>query len=681
MQNKYKSLRNTEKFVANRDFNRAIREYKRLLETDGEDPAILNTLGDLLLRNNRKDEALGNFRRVAEIYEESGFIAKAIAVCNKIAKLNPGERLILQKLVDLNKRRGHRFEAARFLSQLVQERRDAGDLNEAISYQKQILEIDSSNPKFNLEAAELLTETGETGESTQYFVSAGRAFLAKGKTKEALEAGKQALRSNNDSREAQLLLTDAERMLENEEGVQSPPHDLDDFQETEPIAAEESLEDEIKVEEISELDFSDLSYDEVNEPEELETETPVQEEQTETVDFDFSMEPEADTSDEGTDFELESEEVEPDTVSETEDDFELDLLTDQEDEIEEVADQVEEIEKDSTEETEEIEDISVDLPATSPELPDFPEPPLPSQPQDPPVISEPPLPPTVEEIEAIKPDESSQESEDSSVEEGSDLELPDPGVQEPELETEPEDEVEQVEEIETSEEPAEKSFQERLDEVDFYLKLDLKEDARRTIDGLLEDFPGNEDVLKRQESMDADPTGSKGESKTETDFEIEAALDDLFEGSAEEQSLVTTADEVSLPDEASSDDPKAQLDLGVAYREMGMFEDAVEKFEEAFSSYETDNNEEESVRCSSLLSSTHLQLGHYRDTIQWADRGLGFSEIKSFERKTLEFDRAQAFELLGEFDESLKSYRKVFKEDPDFRDVQARISRIELLSD
>ena len=86
MGNKYRSLRNTERFVVNRDFDRAIREYRRLLETDGEDPAVLNTLGDLLLRNNRKDEAINNFRRVAEIYEESGFIAKAVAVCNKISK-------------------------------------------------------------------------------------------------------------------------------------------------------------------------------------------------------------------------------------------------------------------------------------------------------------------------------------------------------------------------------------------------------------------------------------------------------------------------------------------------------------------------------------------------------------------------------------------------------------------
>jgi tetratricopeptide (TPR) repeat protein len=281
-----------------------------------------------------------------------------------------------------------------------------------------------------------------------------------------------------------------------------------------------------------------------------------------------------------------------------------------------------------------------------------------------------------EETETTFPTETPSEALEIEAEASTGSELAELG--------ESEDLVEPVQEID------EKPIQERLEEADFYLKLDLRGDARRIVAELLEKFPEEEDVLSRarkiglvpevqtevQDSLEPQP----GPLADDYDVEVEAALDDLFDVSTEPKAGESDLG-VEEAAETSEEDLSVQFDLGVAYREMGMFEDAISKFEEAFSAYEIHPDEEQSIRCASLLAATYLQLGNYRDTIKWADEGLRFSEIKSFEKKTLEYDRAQAFELLGEFDESLKGYRKVFEEDPDFRDVQTRISRIELLSD
>jgi len=58
MLDKFEVLRKAETYVVNRQFGRAISEYRSLLESKGEDPAILNTLGDLLLKNKQQAEAL-----------------------------------------------------------------------------------------------------------------------------------------------------------------------------------------------------------------------------------------------------------------------------------------------------------------------------------------------------------------------------------------------------------------------------------------------------------------------------------------------------------------------------------------------------------------------------------------------------------------------------------------------
>jgi len=607
MQNKYKSLRNTEKYVANRDFDRAIREYKRILETEGEDPAVLNTLGDLLLKNNRKEEAVTRFRRVAEIYEESGFIAKAIAVCNKIGRLKPGEQAILQKLADLNLRRGHRFEAARHLGQLVEMSRKSGAIKEAMAFQMQMLEIDPRNPEFNLQTARLLVETGESRESSSYFINAGRGFLAGKQPEKARECAREALKVDSASREARLLLTDAERILGEKEGTVSIPHEIEEFQETEK-AVEESVPEPMG--NIDEVDFSDLGLAELEEEEEKIPD--VEKEATpETEEFDLTLSPEVDELEAGEEVghpepELSAMEEKPVEAPES-----LPEIPESEPELEEAA---------ATEKGEEIEDLAEILSAF------------------------PPAPPVPEEsLPGKEPEASVEEAGEDELKSG--------------------------------------DLKERLQETDFYLNLDLKDDARRILDGLEEEYPDDSGIRERREQLEKGLPAQPAAAASETDFEIETALDELFEAGSGETGTLDAAETQGQPGGGSGDDPKTQFDLGVAYREMGMFEDAVDKFTEAFNLFEQQENVEESVRCASLLAATNLQLGRYREVVQWADRGLQVSEIKDFERKILEYDRAQAFELLGELKESLRSYRKVFEEDPDFRDVQARISKIELLSD
>src|SRR6187399_2374785 len=99
--NQAKALRQAEKYVQQGKINAAIEEYARVAEFDTTDLTVTNTLGDLLVRAGRVEEAISNFTKIAENYRENGFTLKAIAMYKKISKLDPQNVDISLKLAAL----------------------------------------------------------------------------------------------------------------------------------------------------------------------------------------------------------------------------------------------------------------------------------------------------------------------------------------------------------------------------------------------------------------------------------------------------------------------------------------------------------------------------------------------------------------------------------------------------
>jgi tetratricopeptide (TPR) repeat protein len=67
---KAKVLKAAEKFLSQGKINAAIKEYRQIIEHDGDDLTALNMLGDLLARVGENEEAVSCFSRIAEYYRE-----------------------------------------------------------------------------------------------------------------------------------------------------------------------------------------------------------------------------------------------------------------------------------------------------------------------------------------------------------------------------------------------------------------------------------------------------------------------------------------------------------------------------------------------------------------------------------------------------------------------------------
>jgi len=180
------------------------------------------------------------------------------------------------------------------------------------------------------------------------------------------------------------------------------------------------------------------------------------------------------------------------------------------------------------------------------------------------------------------------------------------------------------------------------------------------------------------EELDEAPTARQPITEPEFDEEIDSALDSLFSG----EPLEETPEEVlrydvaatGSPDDATN--PKVHYDLGLAYKEMGLIEDAVQEFQTAAELLNSPVYNPQRILCCSMLANSLLQLGRYSEAHRWAEEGLRIPGKKEFEWKALKYDSASALEKQGKYPEAMEGFREILDRDPEYRDVLARIDNL-----
>ena len=214
---KIKAMRNAERFLSQGKIRAAINEYQRIVENDPKDFSTLNILGDLHAKNFNKQEAVGCFTQVAEHYNNQGFSHKAIAIYNKIFRIEPDSMEISAKLAQLYHLKGSVAEARKHYISLAERYQNKGQKIEALAIWKQIAELDPNNTEIYLKIADTYWQEGQPDDAVWAFVEAGLRFNKQEKYESALTAFSRALEIKKDDLraikglvKAQISLGDAE---------------------------------------------------------------------------------------------------------------------------------------------------------------------------------------------------------------------------------------------------------------------------------------------------------------------------------------------------------------------------------------------------------------------------------------------------------------------------------------
>ncbi len=130
----------------------------------------------------------------------------------------------------------------------------------------------------------------------------------------------------------------------------------------------------------------------------------------------------------------------------------------------------------------------------------------------------------------------------------------------------------------------------------------------------------------------------------------------------------------SLTDQQiAREDFETHFSLGIAFREMGLTEDAIKEFQNSVKALDPAKSPKEVIQCCWMLSTCFLEKGMPRSAMRWCQTGLGIKEICPHEAMALRYDMGAAHASVGDSGKALECFGMIFGIDPGYRDVAQRI--------
>jgi tetratricopeptide (TPR) repeat protein len=161
------------KFEQKEDWRRAIEVYLKAIQQiesgqeTSPDLSLYNRVGDLYLKTNDTSSAVRSYERAVDLYADQGFFNNAIALCGKILRVNPGRTQTYLKLAQLHARKNVVIEAKRNLIEFLERMNALGQLDQAFQSVKEFADQFSGSQEIRLMLVELLRAASREDEARE----------------------------------------------------------------------------------------------------------------------------------------------------------------------------------------------------------------------------------------------------------------------------------------------------------------------------------------------------------------------------------------------------------------------------------------------------------------------------------------------------------------------------------
>jgi tetratricopeptide (TPR) repeat protein len=235
-----------------------------------------------------------------------------------------------------------------------------------------------------------------------------------------------------------------------------------------------------------------------------------------------------------------------------------------------------------------------------------------------------------------------------------------------------------------------------LEEADFFASRGLYDDARTILDEQLARLPNHPLLLERVAELEAQEGSIVGGSGTrpspaaanveDRSFDIAESLNSLDAGDRASATgagpIGASTEQVDVEEvfakfkegvarQIGVDDAQSHYDLGLAYKDMGLVEDAVREFETAA------RDPRHACVCYSMIGMIQLELGNVNDAIDALTRGLQSPERTKDQEAALSYEIGAAYEVRKMNKQALEYFQRAARLIPGFRDVVERVRRLQ----
>jgi len=224
-----------------------------------------------------------------------------------------------------------------------------------------------------------------------------------------------------------------------------------------------------------------------------------------------------------------------------------------------------------------------------------------------------------------------------------------------------------------------------LEEIDFFLEQNLIDEARDGLAALRAEHPEHPGVLERQARLDRLLAGEPQAPAVNPEdlsggFDLAQAISDEVGGDTFSAPM-TDEFQYSVDDVLSEfkkgvakvvakEDSATHFDLGIAYKEMGLVDDAIGEFSLAA------QDAHRQAEALTMVGLCFVEKGQFSDAINRFKDALHTPGLVEDKATGLYYEMGLVYEKLSEPGEALYYYKKVFKRDPRFRDVAQRLKAL-----
>lgn len=221
---------------------------------------------------------------------------------------------------------------------------------------------------------------------------------------------------------------------------------------------------------------------------------------------------------------------------------------------------------------------------------------------------------------------------------------------------------------------------EEIEEIEFFVSQGLLEEAQGVLDDLLAEHPDDSRLEEIARTIAAASGEAEPPAEEPAAMDSGLDLDDLADGLGFDDittdEFVNEIDEVfaqfkaGVQEQISKTDYATHYDLGIAYREMGLLEDAINEF--------TISKDDPTrlVQSVTMIGLCFVALGRIDDALGLLSEALGSPDLDEQGRLALLYEQGKIHESTGNVEGALELFNKVINADPGFADVADRIDAL-----
>jgi tetratricopeptide (TPR) repeat protein len=127
---------------------------------------------------------------------------------------------------------------------------------------------------------------------------------------------------------------------------------------------------------------------------------------------------------------------------------------------------------------------------------------------------------------------------------------------------------------------------------------------------------------------------------------------------------------------SAEEDPETHYNLGVAFREMGLLDEAIGELQKVCQAIDHGNSFPQVMQTYTWLAQCFLDKGVPEAAIKWYERALKLPQIDQETRTALHYELASAYASSGNKQLALSNFMEVYGSNIDYRDVAERIKAL-----